>query len=147
MTRTTFSRRWILVALSLALLAGSSAGAQAATSAPLTLSAKNQINFGRVEVGTTAYQTVTLTNDSSDMAIVSGAGVSAETGAFGLVFETVTCGGTLPPGASCSWTIAFTPPWRGNHVGQTDTLAATIAGDGSVLYTLQAKVKLIGWGT
>jgi hypothetical protein len=147
MTRTIFSRRWILVALSLALLDGSSASAQAATSEPLTLSAKNHINFGRVQVGTTAYQTVTLTNNSSDTAIVSGAGVSAETGAFGLVFETVTCGGTLPPGASCSWTIAFTPPWRGRHVGQTDTLAATIAGDGSVLYTLQAKVKLIGWGT
>ena len=147
MTRTTFSRRWILVALSLALLAGSSATAQGATATSLRLSAKNHISFGRVQVGTTAYQTVTLTNDSSDTAIVSGAGVSAETGAFGLVFETVTCGGTLPPGASCSWTIAFTPPWRGKHVGQTDTVAATIAGDGTVLYTLQAKIKLIGWGT
>ena len=148
MTSTTsFGRRWILVAISLALLAGSSASAQAATSTPLTLSTKDHINFGRVPVGTTAYQTVTLTNNSSDTAIVSGAGVSAETGAFGLVFETVTCGGTLPPGASCSWTIAFTPPWRGKHVGQTDTLAATIAADGSALYTLQAKVRLIGWGT
>ena len=147
MPRTSFSRRSILLTLALAVLAGNGAPAQAATLAPLTLSAKNQINFGRVPVGTTVYRTVTLTNNSTDTAVVGGVGVSAETGAFGLVFETVTCGGTLPSGASCSWTIPFTPPWRGKHVGQTDTSAQTIAADGSVIYTLQARVKLIGWGT
>jgi Abnormal spindle-like microcephaly-assoc'd, ASPM-SPD-2-Hydin len=145
MLTTPLARLLTCVVVSLALLLAAGEAAQA-TTAPLTLSAKNRIDFGRVPAGETVYRTVTLTNNGPETAFIGTIGVSAETGAFTLVVESVTCGATLAPQASCSWTIAFTPPWPGKHLGVADAGAQTVAADGSVTYTLTAMVKLLGRG-
>ena len=77
---------------------------------PLTLS------FSEQAAGTTsASQTVTLTNNESTALSITGVSIS---GANASDFaETDNCVGNLPPGASCSVNVAFTPTAIGARTG------------------------------
>ena len=78
----------------------------------LLLLAPGSVSFGSVPVGeTSAPKNVTLTNVSKSTVQIAGMGVS---GSNGKEFaETNNCGASLPGGASCTFSITFTPKSKG----------------------------------
>ena len=133
---------WVLPAVAAsALLAFSPAAVASHT--PIKISPGTTLNFGAQPVGTTTSRSVTLTNTGSEPVFVSGMCVSSSDGAFEFDFSTDTCvgpelpDGILAPGASCSYTILFTPTHAGRNAGQSD-----IEADGNV-----TSLKLFGRGT
>ena len=133
---------WVLPAVAAAALLAFSPGAVASRT-PIKISPGTTINFGTQPVGTTTSRSVTLTNTSSEPVHVSGMGVSSSDGAFEFDFSSDTCvapelpDGILAPGASCSYTILFTPTHAGRNTGQSD-----IEADGNATF-----LKLSGRGT
>lgn len=70
------------------------------------------VSFGSVPVGTTASQSVTLSNTGSAALTISGVSASAGFSASGLTFPT-----TLNPGQNATLTVSFTPTAAGNDSG------------------------------
>ena len=71
------------------------------------------LSFGNQAVDTTSSpQFVTLTNTGSGSLAITNFLVS------GNLVQTNTCGSTVGPGASCTFTITFTPTATGNRSGQ-----------------------------
>ena len=62
-------------------------------------------NFGSVQIGQTATQTLTLTNAGNAALPITGATISGTQYSIAIT----TCGVTLAAGASCSYTVVFTP--------------------------------------
>jgi hypothetical protein len=73
-----------------------------------------QLNFGKVTVGrTSSPMTVTLTNTGSTVLDISGVNL---TGSDPKDFsETNTCGASVGAGASCTFSVTFTPQASGNR--------------------------------
>lgn len=93
--------------------------AQAATSG-VTLSPTSASFITQVVGGTTAAQTLMLTNNSSAVVAISGMGFAgANAGDFS---ETNNCGNSLSVGANCSIFVTFTPQQSG---AQSATLQVT----------------------
>lgn len=76
------------------------------------------INFGNVPLESTALAGATLTNTSSSTVTITDTTMTGTVYAIGTVNDLVTtaysmssttCGSTLAPGASCSFTLAYTP--------------------------------------
>jgi hypothetical protein len=93
-------------------LTGSVTGTAQAALTPAT------VNFGNVSVGGNASQTLTFSNAGT--ASLSISAVSSPNSVFALTGN--TCGTTLAAGASCAYTVIFTPSATG---GQSETFTAT----------------------
>ncbi len=78
------------------------ATAAAAPQAALTPAAAN---FGSVQIGQTATQTLTLTNAGNAALPITNAAISGTQ----YTIATTTCGANLAAGASCSYAVVFTP--------------------------------------
>ena len=93
-------------------------------SAPgVTLTPAN-LNFGTVLIGTTgAAQTLLLTNNGGTDLNIASALVSAS-----FTIASTTCGATLTAGATCTYSLTFTPPASGAYTGSftlTDNAASS----------------------
>lgn len=108
-------RRLILLALALVLIPASEA---VAADSPIELRVEGGRNFGAEPVGSTTSRTVVATNTTDTAVSVGGQGVGSE-GAFGLDFDSITCGNSLAAGASCSYAVLFKPFAKGMHTGYT----------------------------
>ncbi|HEV2177123.1 MAG TPA: FG-GAP-like repeat-containing protein [Terriglobia bacterium] len=74
------------------------------------------LEFGSVKVGTTsAPQTITLTNVAPNSALSIGriALTGQNPGQFA---QTNTCGSSVPPGGSCTFSVTFTPTKKGSKL-------------------------------
>jgi hypothetical protein len=125
--RITLNRRklafltvaFLCVALNACMVGGGSGGSVGlrATLSPRALS------FPGLAVGTTsAPQTVTFTNAGNATMTISGVTISGE------FTQTNTCGSSLDAGASCTFSITFTPTATGAQSGQiliTDNAAGS----------------------
>ncbi len=104
----------------------------------VTLSATS-LNFGNQGVGTTSSaQTVTLTNHATSR-VVDIYNVQIKGGEFLRFSQTNTCGTGVAPGASCTFSVTFTPKFNGpksstlyiwNGGGDTPE-QVTLSGDGT----------------
>jgi hypothetical protein len=72
------------------------------------------LNFGNQAVGTTSTpQTVTITNNAVVTLTLNGGNITgANAGDFAM---TTTCGSSLAPGASCMFSVTFTPTATGSR--------------------------------
>lgn len=79
-----------------------------------------QLNFGSVPVGQSSVpQTTTLTNKGKTALQISGANIQDKS--FHNIpdyTETSTCGSSLAPGASCKFTVTFSPTTVGSLPGE-----------------------------
>jgi hypothetical protein len=91
------------------------------------------LNFGAVNVGSSASQTVTISNPGTGPLTFSGVTFSSPQL---FTYANNGCGGTLAPGASCTETITFTP------TGIASVAATETVGDNAGTQT----VSLIGSG-
>jgi hypothetical protein len=114
-------RKLLVVSVCLGMLAFTSEAA--AGHDALKIQPKNHVKFGKQPLGSTTSKSVTVTNTSDDPATINGFGVSSDVGSFALDFGSITCGGTLAPGESCSYDITFTPTVLGWNTGQSDICA------------------------
>jgi len=85
------------------------------------------IDFGNQQIGTITTQTLTVTNDGN--AVLAGLQVQNLNGRNANQFTaTSQCGVTLAPGASCTVTLRFQPPFNagglGNKVAQLTVTSA-----------------------
>jgi hypothetical protein len=83
------------------------------------------VNFGNQPVGTTTQaQTVTLTNNGTRSVIINGVHfVGADAGDFA---QTNACGASVAAGASCTFSVTFTPKTTGSRtatMGVADSAA------------------------
>jgi hypothetical protein len=93
------------------------------------------LSFAKQAQGTTsAPKTVTLTNANGTAITLGGITSPSE-----FPIQSSTCGASLAPGSTCSFTVAFTPAAAGTRTGQ-----ATIADDAT---GNPHKVSLTGTGT
>jgi hypothetical protein len=110
-----WTKRLILLVAALLLICAPQASA--ATSA-VKVRLEGGPNFGTQAVTTTTSKTVTITNTGTTAASLGTISVTGQ--GFSLDFDSITCGNSLEPGASCSYDILFTPPSAGNWTGVTD---------------------------
>jgi hypothetical protein len=106
------------------------------TSPPFTID-PNPIDFGSVGVGLTSTVTVTISNAGGDTHTVGPLSLTGPN-ASDFAITNTTCGGSLPPGGSCTATIAFKPTTAGVS---NATLTATFGGA-----AVQFAVPLTGTG-
>jgi outer membrane protein assembly factor BamB len=72
------------------------------------------LDFGDQKVGTSSQpQTVRMTNVSKDPIHISAAGIAGAN--FSDFTEQTTCGSQLPGGASCTFSLTFTPKGKGSR--------------------------------
>ncbi len=87
------------------------------------------LNFGSVIIGATSTSTITLTNKSNSTSLtITGSSVTgtqttiqgtySELATEEFAIQSTTCGSTLAPLASCTFTIVFTPTLSGALSGQ-----------------------------
>lgn len=103
--------------LTIALTGGATAAS--ASLSPTTLA------FGSVADGTTATQSVTLTNSSDSALPVSGATVSST----GFSLTNNTCGASVAANSTCQYSITFSPTTEGPYTGKltvTDSLGTQV---------------------
>lgn len=83
------------------------------------------LSFGTVTLGASKTGTVTLTNKSSSSSLsITGMTVTGTNGTYtqlateNYAIESTTCGSTVSPETSCTFTISFTPSLAGTLDGQ-----------------------------
>jgi len=81
------------------------------TGTPPITSSTTSLNFGSVDVGATASQSVTITNIASGAVPIPGFTASGDYSA------TTNCGTTLAAGSSCAVTVTFKPTTTGTRTG------------------------------
>ena len=101
---------------------------------------RSSLTFGNTVVGvTSAAQTVTLTNPGNSSLAVGAAGVS---GAYAI--SATTCGASLQGGASCTYSVTFTPTVMNSNTGtltlQNVVDSATVSLSGTGLLTAVSTV-------
>jgi hypothetical protein len=84
------------------------------------------LNFANVKVGATAKMPVNLTNVGTNALSVTKVSITG-TGASDYT-QTNTCGSTVAAGATCAYTVSFTPSIKGARVA---TLSISDSGGGS----------------
>jgi hypothetical protein len=94
------------------------------------------VAFGTQTIGTQTTRTVTLTNGSSQALAISGVHIGKRNRSD--FTQTNTCGSSVAPGASCSFTVTFTPQKTGIR------LAALVISDSS--FSSPQRVELKGTG-
>ncbi len=83
------------------------------------------LNFGAVTLGTSSTGTATLTNESNSSSLtITNMSVTGTNGNYkqlvteDYALQSTTCGGTLGPQSSCTFTITFTPAMAGALDGE-----------------------------
>jgi uncharacterized protein (DUF2141 family) len=121
--------------MDLALANGNSNTLSVLLQSPTALSA-TAVSFGTHKVGTPTTKTVTLTNGSSQALAISGVQIGKRNRSD--FTETNDCGSSVAPGASCTFTVTFTPQKAGVR------LAALVITDSSS--SSPQRVELKGTG-
>jgi phospholipase C len=123
-TPTTTGTRYGTVTVADSDGSGSEALGLTGTGTLVSLS-PSTLNLGSVKLGSTATGTATLTNKSTGTTVsFSGTSVTGSSGSYtelvtqDYILQSSTCGSTLGPGASCTFTVAFTPTMAGTVSGQ-----------------------------
>jgi centrosomal CEP192-like protein/ASPM-SPD-2-Hydin domain-containing protein len=91
------------------------------------LSVTSPLDFGSVNVNASAPQTVTVRNNGN--VNLTGITASISAGALSYATSADSCtGATVPPNATCSFTITFTPSAIGTVSGQLTLASSAFAG-------------------
>jgi hypothetical protein len=90
--------------------------------------------FGNVNVGSASSLSATLANDGAAALSINTASASVAGTDFAL--QSTTCGTTLAPGSSCTWTVSFTPTANTTRTGTLSvstgagTMSSSLSGTG-----------------
>ena len=94
------------------------------------------VDFGAVEVGTTAQATISITNPGNEDLNIVGMVIEPSGAPFSIV--STNCGNVLVAGGQCEVVVAFTPGTRGTYVGRYVMESDALSGD--------LEVELMGQG-
>ena len=101
------------------------------------------VDFGYVDVGSTAEATVTLTNSGTDDFLVHMAGGAPATTEFN-AYQNCLTGTPLPAGGSCELTVSFSPGATGTF-SDTSSFVLSETDDQSLGETFSVYLIGIGW--
>jgi len=99
-----------------------SGGNSTETPAPVISFSASNVNFGRIAVGSSATNSITLTNIGSAPLTITSMTTSGD------FSQTNACSGYVPSGQSCTINVTFTPVLSGNRSGLlsvSDNMTAT----------------------